>query len=562
GVVARALTHVSEIEGSDQCIVSGITRLMGGHCLTIRQGGQPVVSRWWRTLDHIEEPPRGIKKQAERLRELFFDACRIRMRSDVPVGGALSGGLDSGSVFCAVSELMKSPGFAENSGGEGIKAFVATFTGTPQDERKYAERIVRHTGVPAVYKEIDPLDGLGALDEILYSFEEIFDMASAPWLLYRGMREENIVVSMDGHGGDELFGGYDFQVEDALRASIWAEPDKERYNELKIVLKQMCPGGARNDFPAFIGPGHINKVVIYGCGQAGRMAVGRAAERGWDTLYCVDSDKEMWGGELEGAKIKSPEALLEKNYDMIIVASGLGKEEIYERLNSMGLKKDKDYIFFRDIPDMKERDGVWPANAFSAESINLPWLRVERAPYIPPVHNDDMDALKKMEVMNRRLYSDFHFTTLPTILRNFDRNSMAHGVEIRSPFMDWRLVCFAFSLPWSAKVGDGFTKRILREALRGVLPESIRTRATKVGFASPVLQWVEGPLKPFIMDTLNSRAFLDSEIWDGPMIEKIIKQAYGKGDFATVRHFWHCLQTQRLFETFADKKRSFMARMT
>lgn len=561
GVVARALGHVSEIEGSDQCILSGINRLMGGHSLTLRHGGRPSVSRWWCTLDHIEEPPVGIGKQAERLRELFFDACRIRMRSDVPVGGALSGGLDSGSVFCAVSELMKSSALSGNQSGAAIKAFVATFTGTPQDEREYARRIVRHTGVPALYREIDPLEGLELLDEILYSLEEVFDMASAPWLLYRGMRKESIAVSMDGHGGDELFGGYDFHVEDALRNSIWREPDRSRYKELKTVLTRMYPSRVRNDFPAFIGPGQINSVVIYGCGQAGRMAIKRAAEQGWKVCYCVDSDEDKWGGELDGAEIRSPDALSKKDFDMVIVASGLGKEEIYGKLGSMGLKKEKDYIFFRDIPDIKERDGVWPVGAFSPETIRHPWLRVDRAPYLLPVHQRDLTALKSMELMNRRLYADFHFTTLPTILRNFDRNSMAHGVEIRSPFMDWRLVCFAFSLPWSAKVGGGFTKRILREAMRGVLPESIRTRATKVGFASPVLQWVDGPLKPFIMETLTSSGFLDSEIWDGPAIRKIIEQAYDKGDLATIRHFWHCLQTQRLFETFAEKKQAFKAQM-
>src|SRR5690606_1095090 len=91
--------------------------------------------------------------------------------------------------------------------------------------------------------------------------------------------------------------------------------------------------------------------------------------------------------------------------------------------------------------------------------------------------------------LNRQLYLDFHYLKLPGILRNFDRCSMAHGVEVRMPFMDWRLVCFLTALPEASKVGGGWTKRILREAMKGILPESIRTRKLKIGFNSPLPEW-------------------------------------------------------------------------
>ena len=62
---------------------------------------------------------------------------------------------------------------------------------------------------------------------------------------------------------------------------------------------------------------------------------------------------------------------------------------------------------------------------------------------------------------------------------------MAHGVELRMPFLDWRLVCFAFSLPDESKIGGGYTKRVLREAMRGLMPEPTRARTTKIGFGPP-----------------------------------------------------------------------------
>ena len=63
-----------------------------------------------------------------------------------------------------------------------------------------------------------------------------------------------------------------------------------------------------------------------------------------------------------------------------------------------------------------------------------------------------------MDSFNQVLFDIFHYTTLPTLLRNYDKYSMASGVEIRMPFMDWRLVSKTFSLPSSYKIGGGFTK--------------------------------------------------------------------------------------------------------
>ena len=74
-----------------------------------------------------------------------------------------------------------------------------------------------------------------------------------------------------------------------------------------------------------------------------------------------------------------------------------------------------------------------------------------------------------MDIFNQTLFELFHFTVLPTLLRNYDRYSMANGVETRMPFMDWRLVCKTFSLPIQSKLGGSYTKRIQRDALKNIL---------------------------------------------------------------------------------------------
>ena len=101
---------------------------------------------------------------------------------------------------------------------------------------------------------------------------------------------------------------------------------------------------------------------------------------------------------------------------------------------------------------------------------------------------------KEWGLLNRRLYGMFHTSVLPTLLRNYDRLSMAHGVEIRMPFMDWRLVTYAMSLPDGMKSKRGLTKLVAREAMEGLMPEKIRTSPRKIGFNSQMPDWLNGSL--------------------------------------------------------------------
>jgi asparagine synthase (glutamine-hydrolysing) len=118
------------------------------------------------------------------------------------------------------------------------------------------------------------------------------------------------------------------------------------------------------------------------------------------------------------------------------------------------------------------------------------------------------------------LYQFFFLNNLPSLLRYEDRNSMAFSVEARVPFLDHRLVDFVFSLPFDLKVRHGYTKRVLRDAMAGTLPEKIRMRARKMGFATPERRWQSGVLQALIREAIAS-----------PRLEPFIKK-----DAAT-RHF-------------------------
>lgn len=83
-----------------------------------------------------------------------------------------------------------------------------------------------------------------------------------------------------------------------------------------------------------------------------------------------------------------------------------------------------------------------------------------------------------------------HRSSLPMLLHYEDRNSMAHSVESRTPFLDYRLVEYILGLPSEYKISRGWTKRILRESMRGILPEEVRTRIDKLGFVTAEEEWV------------------------------------------------------------------------
>ena len=169
------------------------------------------------------------------------------------------------------------------------------------------------------------------------------------------------------------------------------------------------------------------------------------------------------------------------------------------------------FVFAQEATFKKDENGNLYTNFFKKKSIEAmkSYLRKPRD-YLKAIlgkadwefvrykleYNDQSHPnFKKLDPLSQNLYEIFHVTTLPTLLRNYDRYSMASGAEIRMPFMDHRLVTYSFSLPWTSKVCGTYTKRIMRDALKGILPESIRTRRDKIGWNAPLHEWLQGPLK-------------------------------------------------------------------
>ena len=130
---------------------------------------------------------------------------------------------------------------------------------------------------------------------------------------------------------------------------------------------------------------------------------------------------------------------------------------------------------------------------------------------------------------------------LPVYLRVEDRNSMAHGVEQRLPFLDHRLVALAFRLGADWKLRGEYTKVILREAMRGRIPESVRTRVQKFGFPTSVDGWFRGPLYSRLKDMLASRVVRQSGVWDLAAVEHALDQ-HRRGDINVGENLFDVVQ--------------------
>lgn len=133
--------------------------------------------------------------------------------------------------------------------------------------------------------------------------------------------------------------------------------------------------------------------------------------------------------------------------------------------------------------------------------------------------------------------------SLPALLHHEDRNSMAFSIEARLPFLDSRLVDYLFGLPPSLKLRNGMSKFILREALVGILPETVRTRTDKKGFATPQDRWLRETLRPDLEELFNSKSFEQRPYWDAPKIRKTYKEyCEGQREIGADVWRWACLE--------------------
>jgi len=167
---------------------------------------------------------------------------------------------------------------------------------------------------------------------------------------------------------------------------------------------------------------------------------------------------------------------------------------------------------------------------------------------------------KSFDYFTSHLYELFHKTILRGLLRNYDRYSMIAGVESRMPFMDYRVVQYLFSISVNAKIRNGYTKSIVRDAVKDFLPRNVVFRKQKVGFNTPIASWMTSNWKEPLLDIANSKELKMSETVDGKRVKRLLNRAVNneKLSFGQAMHTWTEL-TPYLWEKhyLLESKRTF-----
>ncbi|HMJ01899.1 MAG TPA: asparagine synthase (glutamine-hydrolyzing), partial [Conexibacter sp.] len=149
--------------------------------------------------------------------------------------------------------------------------------------------------------------------------------------------------------------------------------------------------------------------------------------------------------------------------------------------------------------------------------------------------------------LRRELLRQAFHTSLPGLLRYADRNSMAHGREVRLPFLDHRVAELALSLPAAFLVRDGLTKAVLRDAAAGVVPAGVLARRDKVGYATPQARWFASePFRARIAELLLDPAARTRELLDTAAVERDARA----GAWGDVDAIWRAVNLELWLHAF------------
>lgn len=354
----------------------------------------------------------------------FEDSLKLHVRSDVPLGATLSGGLDSSSI---VSTLLKNqfPGILE------------TFSIYYDNDKKFDERPFIQT-IEKKYKNQFHLNYYSPTNsEIERDFHKIAETmdfplsGSSPISQYYVMqlaKQQGMTVVLSGQGADDFLGGY----------------GPAYYRQYADLLRHFKFGSLMREMKAY-------------------------------------SEQQDFGfGKIANVLSKS------------ILSSFLNENQLYR------------FEWSKYFPFLVDKQTNWSNLEFQGNS--------------------------KLSDYNLML---MNYSSLPTLLHYEDRNSMAHSLESRVPFLDHRIVELAFSIPEKLMIHKGWSKYLLRKSMSNILPEAIQWRTDKKGFVTPgEVLWLRGNLSHLLEIDYQRLDFLDKN-----KTKKVIDE-FKNGDNSKANLVW------------------------
>jgi len=449
------------VDHSEDTFFRHVKELRGGYYLVLRKkkpaspAGRLEIRKYWDLDPSKKQAALSDQALQDKFRELFLDSVNFRLRSDVPIGTCLSGGLDSSAIVCVINDFLKKEGKITQI-GRWQKTFSSAYDSKKYkdcDERRYINEVIRKTKAKShlVFPSASQL--VKEIKDVIYHQDYPFCSTSiyAQWNVFRLARQNGVKVMLDGQGSDELLAGYH------LYFGIYFS---ELLKEFKI-------------------PRFVYEVI----------------------MYSRKHERSVWG--------------IFKDLFMELVRRGfLG-----------GLTSR----FFQN--QWSEYDVFKPS-----------WKNKFKSPApLRPSGNLLKDGLHN------------HLkTSITSLLRYEDRDSMAFGIESRVPFLDYRFVEFVYALSDNQKIRQGETKWIMRQALKGILPEKIRTRQDKIGFATPEEYWMKETLGKEMKKVFASEKFNARGIFQRGKAAELFNQ-YLEGKIKNYQLFWRLYNYEMWMRVFIDK---------
>ncbi|MBE0623848.1 MAG: asparagine synthase (glutamine-hydrolyzing) [Burkholderiales bacterium] len=366
-------------------IYPGVTKLAPGCWVRhhLESGRLDGPTTYWDLPPVGEQEERTEDAWVDEIEALLWDATRIRLRSDVPLGVFLSGGIDSGLVAAAAVAYSK-----------GLTALTIGYNGE-EDETSLAAATARQLSLHAVIRKIDLREGMEVLPQVMAHFDEPFsDTSALPTSLVCAEARKELTVALSGDGGDEVFGGYRNHV----RAWTWRSIDR-------VPSWWRRAGGAL--FASLMPRDSASRRFFLRLRQpVGRFGLGAMLYPHADWLDdCLKSEFNV-----------APDRIIQRYSDHLPAWQGASSVDMSQRI-------------------------------------------------------------------------DLRTYMLEDILVKVDRMSMMHSLEVRSPFLDYRLVELGLRVPSRLRVKDGQNKYLLRRLAARHLPTEV-CLAPKAGFGIPLLSWL------------------------------------------------------------------------
>ncbi len=211
---------------SEETLLKGIRKLLPGHHLVIdleRRDTEPQIAQYWDLDISPPETPLSEGEYVAQFRDLFTEAVRTHLRSDVPLGVFLSGGLDSSSIAAVMTTLRKEP----------IQTFSVGYAEDQYSELSGARRLAQHIGSEHHEVVLRPQDFFASLPQLIWQEDEPVVWPSSVALFHVSrLAGEKVKVVLTGEGGDELLAGYL-----KYRVTLWNLRHGPLYR--KLVSKQI-----------------------------------------------------------------------------------------------------------------------------------------------------------------------------------------------------------------------------------------------------------------------------------------------------------------------------------